>query len=181
MEQSHQEMYIHFRNYFWVTNLLDHLLLVAVCRSWYPSVQSTGSLPAVPGRGYSSGFMAHCSGAEPEHVKTQWRADRYTDTTKYTEDCTGNSSGYSSLMQSEEGFKLNQWVMLIKPLMFIACLKHLQDELTERSVQLEKVRKAGKVLTSPQHSPKLKTADINTTTGNYISIFHFLYQLLYAY
>ncbi|MCI4392014.1 hypothetical protein PGIGA_G00141030 [Pangasianodon gigas] len=43
-------------------------------------------------------------------------------------------------------------------------VQHLQDELSERSVQLEKVRKAGKVLTSTQESPKLKTADINTTT-----------------
>ncbi|XP_058233494.1 microtubule-actin cross-linking factor 1 isoform X16 [Hemibagrus wyckioides] len=43
-------------------------------------------------------------------------------------------------------------------------VQHLQDELTERSVQLEKVRKAGKVLTSTQDSPKLKTADISTAT-----------------
>ncbi|MCJ8746251.1 hypothetical protein PDJAM_G00139640 [Pangasius djambal] len=43
-------------------------------------------------------------------------------------------------------------------------VQHLQDELSEHSVQLEKVRKAGKVLTSTQESPKLKTADINTTT-----------------
>ncbi|XP_060798780.1 microtubule-actin cross-linking factor 1 isoform X5 [Neoarius graeffei] len=43
-------------------------------------------------------------------------------------------------------------------------VEHLQDELTERSLQLEKVRKAAKVLTSAQEFPKLKTADINTTT-----------------
>ncbi|KAF4073878.1 hypothetical protein AMELA_G00248250 [Ameiurus melas] len=43
-------------------------------------------------------------------------------------------------------------------------LNTVQDELVERSVQLEKVRKAGKMLSSTQESPKLKTADINTTT-----------------
>ncbi|KAF7691262.1 hypothetical protein HF521_011559 [Silurus meridionalis] len=46
----------------------------------------------------------------------------------------------------------------------LSTVQHLQDELAERSVQLEKVRKAGKTLTSNQESPKLKTADINTTT-----------------
>ncbi|XP_047663906.1 microtubule-actin cross-linking factor 1, isoforms 1/2/3/5 isoform X27 [Tachysurus fulvidraco] len=45
-------------------------------------------------------------------------------------------------------------------------VQHLQDELTEHSVQLKKVRKAGKELTSTQESPKLKRADINTTTDN---------------
>ncbi|TSK31438.1 Microtubule-actin cross-linking factor 1, isoforms 1/2/3/5 [Bagarius yarrelli] len=43
-------------------------------------------------------------------------------------------------------------------------VQHMQDELAERSVQLEKVKRAGKVLTSNQETPKLKTADINTTT-----------------
>lgn len=84
---------------------MTHLLapfLVAVWQSWYPSVHFTGSVPAVPGRGYRSGFMAHCSGTEPEHTESQWRAERYTDTTKYTEDCTGNGGGYCSLMQIEE-------------------------------------------------------------------------------
>ncbi|XP_062870398.1 microtubule-actin cross-linking factor 1, isoforms 1/2/3/4/5 isoform X12 [Trichomycterus rosablanca] len=43
-------------------------------------------------------------------------------------------------------------------------VQRLQDELAERSVRLEKVKRAGKELTSIQESPKLKTADINTTT-----------------
>ncbi|KAM9494125.1 microtubule-actin cross-linking factor 1 isoform 10-T10 [Clarias gariepinus] len=43
-------------------------------------------------------------------------------------------------------------------------VQHLQDELAERSVQLEKVKKAEKDLTSSQESPKLKTTDINITT-----------------
>ncbi|XP_072532164.1 microtubule-actin cross-linking factor 1 isoform X11 [Salminus brasiliensis] len=43
-------------------------------------------------------------------------------------------------------------------------VKHLQDELAERLVQLEKVKRAGKVLTSTQESPTLKATDINTTT-----------------
>lgn len=53
--------------------------------------------------------------------------------------------------------------------------KHLQDGLAEHSVQLEKLRNAGKVLTTIQESPKFKTADIKTTIGNCISIFHLLH------
>ncbi|XP_051948301.1 microtubule-actin cross-linking factor 1-like [Xyrauchen texanus] len=40
----------------------------------------------------------------------------------------------------------------------------LQDELAERSVQLEKVKRAGKELVSTQESPTLKKADISNTT-----------------
>ncbi|KAL7830364.1 hypothetical protein SRHO_G00314910 [Serrasalmus rhombeus] len=43
-------------------------------------------------------------------------------------------------------------------------VKHLQDELAERSMQLEKVKKAGKVLTSTHEFPTLKATDISTTT-----------------
>uniref|UniRef100_A0A3B4DMX6 Microtubule actin crosslinking factor 1 n=1 Tax=Pygocentrus nattereri TaxID=42514 RepID=A0A3B4DMX6_PYGNA len=43
-------------------------------------------------------------------------------------------------------------------------VKHLQDELAERSMQLEKVKKAGKVLTSTHEFPTLKATDITTTT-----------------
>uniref|UniRef100_W5K6X2 Microtubule actin crosslinking factor 1 n=1 Tax=Astyanax mexicanus TaxID=7994 RepID=W5K6X2_ASTMX len=43
-------------------------------------------------------------------------------------------------------------------------VKHLQDELAERSVQLEKVKKAGKALTSTNDSPTLKATDINSNT-----------------
>ncbi|XP_060753614.1 microtubule-actin cross-linking factor 1 isoform X11 [Tachysurus vachellii] len=48
----------------------------------------------------------------------------------------------------------------------LSTVQHLQDELTEHSVQMKKVRKAGEELTSTQESPKLKRADINTTTDN---------------
>lgn len=58
---------------------------------------------------------------------------------------------------------------------FFAGFKHLQDELAERMVQLEKLRNSGKVLTSIQESPKLKTADVKTTTGDSISIFCLLH------
>ncbi len=44
----------------------------------------------------------------------------------------------------------------------------LQDELAERSVQLEKVKRAGKELVSTQESPTLKNADINNLTGTFI-------------
>uniref|UniRef100_A0A9J8AP53 Microtubule actin crosslinking factor 1 n=1 Tax=Cyprinus carpio carpio TaxID=630221 RepID=A0A9J8AP53_CYPCA len=40
----------------------------------------------------------------------------------------------------------------------------MQDELAERSVQLEKVKRAGKELVSTQESPTLKNADINNLT-----------------
>uniref|UniRef100_A0A671N7S8 Microtubule-actin cross-linking factor 1-like n=1 Tax=Sinocyclocheilus anshuiensis TaxID=1608454 RepID=A0A671N7S8_9TELE len=43
-------------------------------------------------------------------------------------------------------------------------LSTVQDELAERSVQLEKVRRAGKELVSTQESPALKNADINNLT-----------------
>ncbi|XP_066529620.1 microtubule-actin cross-linking factor 1 isoform X2 [Hoplias malabaricus] len=41
-------------------------------------------------------------------------------------------------------------------------VKHLQDELAERLVQLEKLKRAGKVLTNTQEPPTLKATDINT-------------------
>lgn len=53
--------------------------------------------------------------------------------------------------------------------LFCNSSQHLQDELAERSVQLEKVKKAGKVLSSTQESLTLKAADINTNTGSCIS------------
>lgn len=43
----------------------------------------------------------------------------------------------------------------------------LQDELAERTVQLEKVKRAGKELVNTQESPTLKTADVNNTTGKF--------------
>uniref|UniRef100_A0A671N7K4 Microtubule-actin cross-linking factor 1-like n=1 Tax=Sinocyclocheilus anshuiensis TaxID=1608454 RepID=A0A671N7K4_9TELE len=46
----------------------------------------------------------------------------------------------------------------------LSTVQLLQDELAERSVQLEKVRRAGKELVSTQESPALKNADINNLT-----------------
>ncbi|XP_052440234.1 microtubule-actin cross-linking factor 1 isoform X18 [Carassius gibelio] len=46
----------------------------------------------------------------------------------------------------------------------LSTLQLLQDELAERSVQLEKVKRAGKELVSTQESPTLKNADINNLT-----------------
>ncbi|XP_035384751.1 microtubule-actin cross-linking factor 1 isoform X15 [Electrophorus electricus] len=43
-------------------------------------------------------------------------------------------------------------------------IQYLQDELAERSVQLEKVRRTGKVLTSSQESPTLNATDISSAT-----------------
>ncbi|RXN05391.1 microtubule-actin cross-linking factor 1 isoform X1 [Labeo rohita] len=47
----------------------------------------------------------------------------------------------------------------------LSTVQLLQDELAERSVQLEKVKRAGKELVSTQESPTLKNADINNLTG----------------
>ncbi|XP_067217652.1 microtubule-actin cross-linking factor 1-like isoform X17 [Chanodichthys erythropterus] len=46
----------------------------------------------------------------------------------------------------------------------LSTVQLLQDELAERSVQLEKVKRAGKDLVSSQESPTLKNADINNIT-----------------
>ncbi|XP_059365706.1 microtubule-actin cross-linking factor 1, isoforms 1/2/3/4 isoform X14 [Carassius carassius] len=46
----------------------------------------------------------------------------------------------------------------------LSTVQLLQDELAERSVQLEKVKRAGKQLVSTQESPTLKNADINNLT-----------------
>ncbi|XP_048057419.1 microtubule-actin cross-linking factor 1 isoform X23 [Megalobrama amblycephala] len=46
----------------------------------------------------------------------------------------------------------------------LSTIQLLQDELAERSVQLEKVKRAGKDLVSSQESPTLKNADINNIT-----------------
>ncbi|XP_016105079.1 microtubule-actin cross-linking factor 1-like [Sinocyclocheilus grahami] len=46
----------------------------------------------------------------------------------------------------------------------LSTVQLLQDELAERSVQLEKVKRAGKELVSTQESPTLKNADINNLT-----------------
>lgn len=50
----------------------------------------------------------------------------------------------------------------------------LQDELAERSVQLEKVRRAGRELANTQESPTLRAAEIISTAGtqahNYTTI-----------
>ncbi|XP_051728258.1 microtubule-actin cross-linking factor 1 isoform X19 [Ctenopharyngodon idella] len=46
----------------------------------------------------------------------------------------------------------------------LSTVQLLQDELAERSVQLEKVKRAGKDLVSTQESPTLKNADINSIT-----------------
>ncbi|XP_056113597.1 microtubule-actin cross-linking factor 1 isoform X18 [Rhinichthys klamathensis goyatoka] len=46
----------------------------------------------------------------------------------------------------------------------LSTVQLLQDELAERSVQLEKVKRAGKDLVSTQESPTLKNADINNIT-----------------
>ncbi|XP_073668846.1 microtubule-actin cross-linking factor 1, isoforms 1/2/3/4/5 isoform X10 [Paramisgurnus dabryanus] len=43
-------------------------------------------------------------------------------------------------------------------------LSTVQDELAERTVQLEKVKRAGKELVNSQESPTLQIADINNTT-----------------
>uniref|UniRef100_A0A8C1ULA5 Microtubule actin crosslinking factor 1 n=1 Tax=Cyprinus carpio TaxID=7962 RepID=A0A8C1ULA5_CYPCA len=46
----------------------------------------------------------------------------------------------------------------------LSTVQLMQDELAERSVQLEKVKRAGKELVSTQESPTLKNADINNLT-----------------
>uniref|UniRef100_A0A672SVA4 Microtubule actin crosslinking factor 1 n=1 Tax=Sinocyclocheilus grahami TaxID=75366 RepID=A0A672SVA4_SINGR len=46
----------------------------------------------------------------------------------------------------------------------LSTVQLLQDELAERLVQLEKVKRAGKELVSTQESPALKNADINNLT-----------------
>ncbi|KAI7798683.1 putative microtubule-actin cross-linking factor 1 [Triplophysa rosa] len=46
----------------------------------------------------------------------------------------------------------------------LSTVQLLQDELAERTVQLEKVKRAGKELANTQESPTLKTADFNNTT-----------------
>uniref|UniRef100_A0A673LJG0 Microtubule actin crosslinking factor 1 n=1 Tax=Sinocyclocheilus rhinocerous TaxID=307959 RepID=A0A673LJG0_9TELE len=46
----------------------------------------------------------------------------------------------------------------------LSTVQLLQDELAERSVQLEKVKRTGKELVSTQESPALKNADINNLT-----------------
>uniref|UniRef100_A0A3B3DS81 Dystonin n=1 Tax=Oryzias melastigma TaxID=30732 RepID=A0A3B3DS81_ORYME len=51
-------------------------------------------------------------------------------------------------------------VNLIKFEMFLLSLQLLQDELAERSVQLEKVKRAGRDLVSTDESPSLKAVDI---------------------
>ncbi|KTF95278.1 hypothetical protein cypCar_00002956 [Cyprinus carpio] len=50
------------------------------------------------------------------------------------------------------------------PQSFAPVSQLMQDELAERSVQLEKVKRAGKELVSTQESPTLKNADINNLT-----------------
>lgn len=42
----------------------------------------------------------------------------------------------------------------------------LQDELAEHSVQLEKVKRAGRDLVSTDESPSLKAVDILCSAGN---------------
>uniref|UniRef100_A0A4W5QBZ4 Uncharacterized protein n=1 Tax=Hucho hucho TaxID=62062 RepID=A0A4W5QBZ4_9TELE len=60
----------------------------------------------------------------------------------------------------------------------------LQDELAERSVQLEKVRRSGRELANTQESPTLRAAEIISTAGTlahnyvYCSAVH---NLLYYY
>uniref|UniRef100_A0AAR2JGF1 Microtubule actin crosslinking factor 1 n=1 Tax=Pygocentrus nattereri TaxID=42514 RepID=A0AAR2JGF1_PYGNA len=49
-------------------------------------------------------------------------------------------------------------------------LNAVKVRLAERSMQLEKVKKAGKVLTSTHEFPTLKATDITTTTGSYTSV-----------
>lgn len=59
-------------------------------------------------------------------------------------------------------------VNLIKFEMFLLSLQLLQDELAERSVQLEKVKRAGRDLVSTDESPSLKAVDILCTAGTFI-------------
>lgn len=60
----------------------------------------------------------------------------------------------------------------------------LQDELAERSVQLEKVRRAGRELANTQESPTLRAAEITSTAGmlahNNVYCFT-VHNLLYYY
>lgn len=51
---------------------------------------------------------------------------------------------------------------------YILCTQLLQDELAERSVQLEKVKRAGRDLVSTDESPSLKAVDILCAAGNLI-------------
>lgn len=47
------------------------------------------------------------------------------------------------------------------------CHQMLQDELAERSVQLEKVKRAGRDLVSTDESPSLKAVDILCAAGKF--------------
>ena len=49
------------------------------------------------------------------------------------------------------------------------CPQLLQDELAERSVQLEKVKRAGRDLVSTEESPSLKAVDILCAAGEKLS------------
>lgn len=48
----------------------------------------------------------------------------------------------------------------------VVCPQLLQDDLAERSVQLEKVKRAGRDLVSTDESPSLKAVDILCAAGN---------------
>lgn len=48
----------------------------------------------------------------------------------------------------------------------VLCPQLLQDELAEHSVQLEKVKRAGRDLVSTDESPSLKAVDILCAAGN---------------
>lgn len=50
------------------------------------------------------------------------------------------------------------------------CPQLLQDELAERSVQLEKVKRAGRDLVSTEESPSLKAVDILCAAGKQLKI-----------
>lgn len=107
--------------------------------------------------------MAQRSGTEPKHSQAQ-RRDRSTEPAEHTTTSTGETQTKPTGERREDRAQTSVEIHLC-----VLCPQLLQDDLAERSVQLEKVKRAGRDLVSTDEPPSLKAVDILCAAGQFLS------------